>query len=376
MPTRRENKTEKDVGDDQYITAKTMNKKILFSNSEPFIPHEIYFEILGWLTVADLLRCKCVCKKWFAMIQDRKFIEMHMKRAGRRYLHKSEDGTRGSNEIDQTFEILYHFDGLLVELGCSSQELRIRNPATRRILDLPYPNQEPSQLFISYLPCTGSYKVVSVYDGELEGQKSGCEVLDIGSGNLLWKPLEIFNYHEQDRMQEKIEVRMVGGIFHFTRFVEDGLGEFEIVSMDLDNEVFTCCKVPKRLLSNCQRLMSWNQNLSLASIVDEELHVWVLEDYKKQKWADRKIVIPLPFLKKDPNMKECLDPCSVEGGIVWFCVNYVKLVGYDFKSLKVADVICAPEGEKLVCAYHPSLVTLKGMQAEEKEHAHKVEQSS
>lgn len=61
---------------------------------------------------------------------------------------------------------------------------------------------------------------------------------------------------------------------------------------------------------------------------------------------------------------------------MWFRVNYVKLVGYDFESQKVADVICAPEGEKLVCAYRPSLVTLKGMQAELKEHANEVEQSS
>ncbi|KAK1378110.1 hypothetical protein POM88_024854 [Heracleum sosnowskyi] len=41
---------------------------------------------------------------------------------------------------------------------------------------------------------------------------------------------------------------------------------------------------------------------AISFVLKEKLNLWVLEDYKKQKWADT-IQIPLPSLKKYPNLK-------------------------------------------------------------------------
>lgn len=43
-------------------------------------PQEIIIEILSWMPVKSLLRMKCACKQWCALIQDRHFIEKHLSR--------------------------------------------------------------------------------------------------------------------------------------------------------------------------------------------------------------------------------------------------------------------------------------------------------
>ena len=56
---------------------KNKQKSKRSSRSVPTLLTEIIFEILLKLPVISLLRCKAVCKEWYALISDKRFIKTH-----------------------------------------------------------------------------------------------------------------------------------------------------------------------------------------------------------------------------------------------------------------------------------------------------------
>lgn len=49
------------------------------SYNQELVPYDIIFQVLLYLPVATLLRCKAVCKQWCAIIADHLFIKQHAK---------------------------------------------------------------------------------------------------------------------------------------------------------------------------------------------------------------------------------------------------------------------------------------------------------
>lgn len=103
------------------------------------------------------------------------------------------------------------------------------------------------------------------------------------------------------------------------RLAKVGSSNSEIICFDLEKEVCISVTVPRNFFSEWWdvKFIIWDGKPSLVYFVEEELNVWVLEDYEKQKWADCKIVISMPFLKKIKSKLEgslSLD-CSRWGGI-------------------------------------------------------------
>ena len=49
------------------------------SYNQELVPYDIIFQVLLYLPVATLLRCKAVCKQWCAIIADPLFIKQHAK---------------------------------------------------------------------------------------------------------------------------------------------------------------------------------------------------------------------------------------------------------------------------------------------------------
>ncbi|KAA8515449.1 hypothetical protein F0562_018940 [Nyssa sinensis] len=197
----------------------------------------------------------------------------------------------------------------------------------------------------------------------------GCEVLTIGSDDLSWRPLNIPNLHDLKK-RENPRVLLHREVFYCFRFVEAGSGDSEVVCLNLENENSTSVKVPHYFFSNWKKVwpVIWNGKVSLVGIAGEELTVWVLEDYKKQKWAERKIVIALTFMKENPSMKESLVPCGYAGSHrVTFYVNYLKLLVYYIDTKEVRYSETAPEGKRILCFNKSNLVTLKGMQPQMKQ---------
>ncbi|KAF3659604.1 hypothetical protein FXO38_12566 [Capsicum annuum] len=53
-------------------------------------------------------------------------------------------------------------------------------------------------------------------------------------------------------------------------------------------------------------LLDWNGRLSFTQLVNDELHVLVLDDHTKLKWAETKHIIKLHFLKSSTYRKELI----------------------------------------------------------------------
>lgn len=346
------------------MTRKQDNKK----HSEPFLPQEILFEILSWLTVKSLLSCKCVCKQWNAIIQDIVFVEMHMARNINSYCYsKFESETLNLDGVEETFAYVYTCDGLLLERSISSHKYRIRNPAIKQILDLPDPHKNSMLMVNYYNYCADTYRVLSIYQGNEESKNSNCEVLDLVGSDLSWRPLNISIFHDFVRIKENFSFLVIGDILHCIRLAGFGSSNSEIICLNLENEeVCSSVNVPRSFFSVWWdvKFLYWDGKPSLVRLMEEQLIVWVLEDYKIQKWADSKIVISLPFLQENANMKG-LRPWLALEGKVYFHLTNVDAYFYHSES-KLLQKLPEEMSYNRV-ANQATLVTLEGMRPEKKE---------
>lgn len=330
-----------------------------------FLPHEILVEILSWLTVEPLLRCKCVCKQWNAIIQDRKFVEMQMTRNKGIHYSKRKSRTLNPEGLEETFTYQYTYDGLLLEKSMCTLKFRIRNPSTKQMRVLPDPHWNSMLCFIYFHFSTGTYRVMSI--GRYGSNIGGCEVLDLGGSDLSWRPLNISPYDlNLNKFKNKTHFLLIDGMLHCFRLAWAGPSNAEIFSLDLQKEeVCTSVSVPRNFFSDWWKVkfISWDGKPALVRLRKEELIVWKLEDYKIQKWADSKIVISLPFSKIYPKMKGCC-PWIAQDGLLYFRVKMVDSFVYHIESKSLKNL---PEASSDNMPYHATLVTLNGMQPEKKQ---------
>ncbi|KAL3519561.1 hypothetical protein ACH5RR_017710 [Cinchona calisaya] len=118
----------------------------------------------------------------------------------------------------------------------------------------------------------------------------------------------------------------------------------------------------------------WNDKFSLARVEEEKLNFWVLENYKKQKWGERKHVISLQILKKHPNSGEFMSKyltfrklwyVELKRNRLWICVDDDNSIAYNVGCGWI-DIISPPRGKKIYGYYTPSLVHIQGMRSQRK----------
>ncbi|CAI9087729.1 OLC1v1021876C1 [Oldenlandia corymbosa var. corymbosa] len=314
-----------------------------------FLPPETVFEIISRLPVKSLLVFKTVCKLWCSMIEDRKFVEVHMKRSNTIYVCKEKGDTK-------EFECLAVKDGLLVEKHRITKKYRIQNPATKYKLDLPDPHHNLKYTKLVYLPSTDTYKLINVY-GKKGSRLGGCEVLSIGT-DMAWRTLDIPSFYDLNRRRMKGSYGSIDDRFYYMRF-----SSHQIVCLEMDSESFKILKVPQALFQSWDSVVpiSWDKKLSLAKVLGLELHVWVLEDYKKQTWGERKRIISLSFLSNYPNITEKPKPRTFSKGRLQFRSHEDHRIAYYVESGKV-HIKYVPEGEKIDYIMHHTLVNPLGVE--------------
>ncbi|KAB5533839.1 hypothetical protein DKX38_016925 [Salix brachista] len=82
--------------------SKTIKKEAI----QVTFPQEIIIEILSWMPVKSLLRMKCSCKQWCALIQDRHFIEKHLSRLSLRPTIHNNRVLKGHGGDHEGWEVL------------------------------------------------------------------------------------------------------------------------------------------------------------------------------------------------------------------------------------------------------------------------------
>ncbi|KAI3456393.1 hypothetical protein Pfo_013056 [Paulownia fortunei] len=335
--------------------------------STPIFPPEIIVEILSWLPLKYLTQVQLVCKEWRAFIHDHYFIEKQMGHSAVVWhwhnVVRSRDDLPYKPE-SYSFSYIHGCDGLLLLRRNSSLKYCLWNPATRLVLELPDPHDGNYGFAFSFVPATRNYRIVSIYEDKESGGE-GCEVFTPGHSQA-WRSLsfpDIVNSNGH-REKERVSVVSAGGAVHCVLVIKVGKEiVVEIVSLDMETESFTVNHLPKLGLFHDLRTvwdLEWDAKLVFADIVGQNLQVMELEDYKKQKWCEKKKVIPLPFMEKNEGN---VFPLFAKQGDIWFWLKDEKIFIYKIQTGQVADI---KQSEAFSLAtklypYKPSLITFEGM---------------
>ncbi|KAJ4717288.1 F-box protein [Melia azedarach] len=330
------------------------------------IPTDVVTDILSFLPVKSLLRFRCLSKEWRDLIEDRRFIQMHMYRGGNRII-KSKVGEPCDFDIDETFKVLFEDNrGLLVLRNKVNQSYHIRNPATRQMFDLPTPSFNSFLMFMFQDQYTGLYKVFSVYTYRKNICSGGCEILTVGIDDH-WRPLEASEHlHDFGETTEMFYVSTPSnGAIHIVRIREQKL--IKAVWINLKNECATVIStLPQGFFSDSDKLspFCWEGKLSFYTVVNMELHVLVLEDYMKQRFSESKIVIPaLTFMDEDEKIINVnIKPQFARDGMVIFVLNDEEIIAYDYIERRIIKNLDMKEYEEMYVG--ECLTSFNGMRAE------------
>ncbi|KAH7569033.1 hypothetical protein ACOSP7_012208 [Xanthoceras sorbifolium] len=345
---------------------KTRNQDVVIGklcSRKQFLPHEIIFEILSWLPAESLLRFKCVCKEWYYLIQDRDFIKKHLSRTPLLMVYDEDEraGLSISGTIQETFTRIDHVSGVILEKGDLSHNYRIRNPITRQILFLPDPHKGTVEISIYRCQSTYEFKLVSIYRDKKTSGMQGFEVLTIDVDDK-WRSLKLPGSQEC-RMNLEILRKTHKAIYY-----DDGTDFYgDVYCLDVETECFFINTLPQGLFSDLSKVLAvdWDGCLAYADIVEEKLNVIVLEDYRKHRWSQRKIIVPLAFLREiqitDDNF---LAPVIFHSNKLYFLLLDDKLFVYDIQLRKITETNPVSWENKSLYTMRHSLVTFKDMQPE------------
>ncbi|PON64816.1 F-box domain containing protein [Trema orientale] len=333
-----------------------------------------FTEILSWLPVESLLRFKSVCKEWCSLIETEYFIQKHMSQVTPISLKDN----KFQSIKARSFSILYVSDGLLLEKDFAHQNYRLRNPATHQVIYLPNPCLDGilhRGFEFDFNPSTGEGRLVceclEMDMSRFLAVDKGLKLLNVGrdrSWKFLRRPMwegkgqvEVVRAYDVDPMRD--------GEIHFVRIIcSENQLSLDVLSFDVRREYIAINTLPKGVFSDFSKGVFpfwWDNRLAVADIIEEGLHVMVLEKYRNQcrwSWSRNKTVIPLRFLGGNIYQKEELVPLEATKKELWFRYGRDLKVCYDMKIEKITQTIALKTNHAL--EYRPSLRTLRGMRPE------------
>ncbi|KAK4858735.1 hypothetical protein QYF36_021195 [Acer negundo] len=313
-----------------------------------FLPCEIFLEILSWLPAKYLVRCKCVCKQWYKLIKERSFIMKHLNCSEPVTFYcedKVENLDVDGSIVQETFKHEHVSAGLILEKGDISGKYRLRNFTTQEILYLPNPREDTFGTWIYNL--SGEIKLVSFYADKNRSHVKGMEILNL-DGNDKWRPLKFPIQEKCQREQLTYGIQSSNGYVCCVK--RDGHGSnfsIDVCSLDMGSKRYFDNTLPQGSFSNLSEVLvfEWNGCLAFGDIVEEKLNLIVLEDHRMHKWSETKIVIPLRFLKENPDWKKLIPnsfrPNSFRDHKLWFRSRQKDdkvMLTYNTQSRKISKV--------------------------------------
>ncbi|KAL3519563.1 hypothetical protein ACH5RR_017712 [Cinchona calisaya] len=215
-----------------------------------------------------------------------------------------------------------------------------------------------------YLPKTSKYKLVCFFEkkGTING---GCEIKTLGTDRT-WRAFDIPSLYDLGSEKVRSFVARNNDLFFVTKFCDPEFGISEIVCIDMGSEQFVKISIPQVLFSSWKKVSPffWEKKLCLAEKVEQELHVYILEDHKKEQWAERKTVMHLSFLNKYPEFQHVF-PYNFENGWLWFFPRDAHHIAYNIESKRVYIANHLPPGKKCLGKVNYSPVSLARIQGKE-----------
>ncbi|KAK0601464.1 hypothetical protein LWI29_024501 [Acer saccharum] len=282
------------------------------------IPSEVMTLILLKLSVISLLRCKCVCKTWYALIKNPSFISTHLKS------HNNDDShlvVRNCNYncdpgypflyavfIDKTLKDLSYqvldsqlpipgelfgpYDGLFLLYQKEYNRIYLLNIATRETRALPQcrfvvPNMTLATRFYfgcGYDPLSDDYKLVFLR--QFSDENGYDDVLDshvslYSFNNDSWRDLQVAELRRYFWVEYSSQNSYLNGVCHWLALREMG-SKYVILSFDISSEIFQEIDLPTHPLNGgCSMLEVVNDSLYLLTgsyNPEFEFSIWMMRD--------------------------------------------------------------------------------------------------
>lgn len=267
------------------------------------LPEDLLVDVLLRLPVESLMRFKCVCKHWYALITSPSFIEMHFhhnKNHARLLIcnltisdksksiafsllpAKIVQGVSPEQKIVHQLQRVTDFmsiagpvDGLfLVEKAAFFDEddarLALWNPATREFWPLPPVSFEPqpfkdhdNQFALGFDPLTRDYKVLCIrtfWDDWGLGVSPNCIVSVYSLRNNSWKNLRT-DFPDCCNLHESIGATHLNGVYYWLSGRLDNI--FCICSFDMGSEQFGEMQGPDIPKAQWGKLMLHGDSLAI-----------------------------------------------------------------------------------------------------------------
>ncbi|KAJ6362213.1 hypothetical protein OIU78_002592 [Salix suchowensis] len=297
---------------------------------------DVVIEILSRLPVKNLLRCKCVCKSWHAIITSPNFISKHL----RNYYDKSDSdcllvqncvsqaGELESLELllDETPRVLsydslhmmpFHSpflcgpcDGIFYMYRYYSDFRALWNPAINELRYLPPIPNPPSSFSYSpqydaygfgLHPVTKDYEVVALKDlwrekEEERGRRYPLRVFVYSSSTDSWRHWgDLSRYY--NLQNNKCYICMDGVFFWLGSYEISGISPEVIISFDMATEICQEIQQPDycRSSNDSKSLATYHDSLALVVLQEMFLHMWTLNE---GCWIKKVSIGPLPQISR------------------------------------------------------------------------------
>ncbi|XP_060168416.1 uncharacterized protein LOC132599182 [Lycium barbarum] len=219
---------------------------------------------------------------------------------------------------------------------------RVECPTLRQRIDIPNPQNPSLCIALDFVPFNHpAVKLLSVH-GDDESSL-GYEILALGVGSdqttYCWRsvkvPLPNLSHEKRKSIQVFFRMGVAYCIWHVQRDAHDDLTDIQVDVLDMVNETYIGRTTFPRGFFSSTNLMDWNGRLSFAQLLKDELHVLVLNDYRKLKWDERTRIIKLKFLQPDDG--EQLTFITFADNSILFFVNQNKnlFFAYDINTGKL-----------------------------------------
>lgn len=275
--------------------------------SVPILSIDIVSEIISWLPVKSVIRCKCVCKDWYDLIENRSFAAKHYSRSHTVIVeienNKTDQLDFNGSTIDENFKIRSTIAGFLLEKGLTSKKYRLRNFITEEVIYLPNLHQNCFAL-LCFLHQHTSLDFTFLCINK-QTHDFTYEYMNLHR-DLNWRPLEFTFVENAGSTITHLIALLTKNSFHHAKIIKEGLCEYIVIhSFDMMSK---CCfrnTLPRGLFRDVSKVwcFHWKGFVGLGEVEGEKMSVILLEDYKKGKWSEEKFVYDLKYLEKYPDMK-------------------------------------------------------------------------
>ncbi|MFS7913437.1 putative F-box domain-containing protein [Helianthus anomalus] len=338
-------------------------------------PNEIIEEILSRLPVKSILRFRSVSKPWLSLISTPSFTKLHFTRAtaahrtalfisvyddftkNHSFLSAPHDGgpvthlmTLGHAYLSCYTQAEY-LNGLIcltcvtLHSGNIFVPAFVLNPNTHKIFNVPDPYSQLYGGYIRYLfglnESTNEHTILMIRN---LFNPTAVELMVFSMSSYSWRKIDVeppVGFTWDDLHFHNNRSVCVNSVVHLM------YSSFAILAFNLRTEKFSVINLPYEhhdMLANDPRLIKISGCIGVVShdrvVENNEMHLWILQDYENRVWVREIITFPEPLIKLDVpfhvdyvNTDEIiLSPSKLSGNVI--NVHVYNRKSRRFKSLQ------------------------------------------